>query len=71
MKIKDFNPEEKCDYCQEHAKPLLNDLHSLLTKSVEKVSPETALGKTLSYNLNQLPKLIRYLESGKLNIDNN
>jgi transposase len=49
----------------------LNDLHSWLTKSAEQVLPKTALGKALSYNLNQWPKLIRYLESDELNIDNN
>ncbi|MGK0441519.1 MAG: hypothetical protein ACJA0N_001318, partial [Pseudohongiellaceae bacterium] len=29
------------------------------------------LGKALTYSLNQWPKLIRYLEDGELNIDNN
>jgi transposase len=44
IKIKDFNPEEKYDYRQEHAKPLLNDFHSWLTKSAEQILPKTALG---------------------------
>jgi transposase len=48
IKIKDVNPEEKYDYRQEHAKPLLNDLHSWLTKSAEQVLPKTALGKALA-----------------------
>jgi transposase len=30
-----------------------------------------ALGKALTYSLNQWPKLIRYLENGNLSIDNN
>jgi len=29
------------------------------------------MGKALIYNLYQLPKLIRHLEKGELNIDNN
>ena len=33
--------------------------------------PKTALGKALTYSLNQWPKLIRYLEDGNLSIDNN
>jgi len=71
IKIKELSPEEKYDYRQEHAKPLLNEFHVWLIKSSEQVLPKTALGKALSYNLNQWPKLIRYLEDGELNIDNN
>ena len=33
--------------------------------------PKSALGKALAYSLNQWPKLTRYLEDGRLNIDNN
>ena len=71
IKIKDLSLEEKYDYRQEHAKPLLNEFHAWLIKSSEQVLPKTALGKALNYNLNQWPKLIRYLEDGELNIDNN
>ena len=71
IKIKELSPEEKYDYRQEHAKPLLNEFHTWLIKSSEQVLPKTALGTALSYNLKQWPKLIRYLEDGELNIDNN
>lgn len=71
IKIKELSPEEKYNYRQEHAKPLLNEFHTWLIKSSEQVLPKTALGTALSYNLKQWPKLIRYLEDGELNIDNN
>ena len=71
IKIKELSPEEKYDYRQEHEKPLLNEFHTWLIKFSEQVLPKTVLGKALSYNLNQWPKLICYLEDGELNIDNN
>jgi hypothetical protein len=61
--IKDLTPVEKQAYRVEHATPLLVEYRAWLDKS--------ALGKALAYSLNQWPKLIRYLEDGELNIDNN
>ncbi|MBL4571508.1 MAG: transposase [Gammaproteobacteria bacterium] len=63
--------EEKHDYRQEHAQPLLNKFHAWLIKFSKQVLPKTTLGGALSYSLNQRSKLIRYLEGGALNIDNN
>jgi hypothetical protein len=42
-----------------------------LDKSALQVPPKSAVGKAISYNLRQWPKLVRYTESGDLNIDNN
>ena len=39
--------------------------------SVDEVAPRSASGKALGYLLEQWPKLIRYLEDGRLPIDNN
>ena len=33
--------------------------------------PKSTLGKAIAYSLNQWPKLVRYLDDGRLNIDNN
>ena len=35
------------------------------------VPPKSVLGKAIAYNLRQWEKLIRYIEDGHLNIDNN
>jgi len=61
--IRDKTSVEKQAYREEHATPLLEEYKAWLDKS--------ALGKALAYSLNQWPKLIRYLEDGELNIDNN
>ena len=41
------------------------------SEKVRAVPPTTATGKALNYLHNQWPKLIRYLEDGRLEIDNN
>ena len=69
--IKDKPPAEKQTYRQEHASPLLKEYKAWLDKSILQVPPKSALGKALAYSLNQWPKLTRYLEDGRLNIDNN
>ena len=42
-----------------------------LEKSKETVPKESAAGKAIYYSQNQWPKLIHYLDDGRLNIDNN
>jgi hypothetical protein len=42
-----------------------------LDKSIHQVPPKSTLGKAIAYSLNQWPKLVRYLDDGRLNIDNN
>jgi len=42
-----------------------------LEKSNKTLPEESAVSITISYTKNQLPKLIRYLDNGRLNIDNN
>jgi transposase len=69
--IKDKTPAEKQVYREEHATPLLEEYKTWLDKSILQVPPKSALGKAITYSLNQWPKLTRYLEDGHLNIDNN
>jgi len=69
--IKDKAPEEKQAYRAEHSIPLLDEYKKWLDKSIQQVPPKSALGKALAYSLNQWPKLIRYVDDGRLNIDNN
>jgi len=68
-KLKGKTLEEKYEARQQEAKPLIEKLHDWLTK--QHVLPKTKLGEAMTYLNNQWHKLIRYLESGQLNIDNN
>jgi transposase len=68
-KIKGETPEEK--YRIRQAEALLTQFKDWLDKSALHLRPKTALGKAIGYSPNQWPKLIRYIEDGNLNIDNN
>ncbi len=68
---KDSTPAERQRQRQIHSGPLLDELRRWLEKSQQHVPPQSSLGKAISYSLNQWPKLVRYLEDGRLSIDNN
>lgn len=70
-KLKTMDADTKYQQRQQHAAPLLQQLWEWLEKSKDTVPKESLLGKAISYTQNQWPKLIRYLEDGRLNIDNN
>jgi len=69
--IKDKPAQEKQSIREERAAPLLEDLHTWALRSIDEVPPSSLTGKALHYLLEQWPKLIRYLEDGRLSIDNN
>lgn len=51
--------------------PLLIEFKDWLDESSLHVPSKTALGIAITYALNQWPKLLRYIDDGKLSIDNN
>jgi transposase len=67
--LKDKAAQEKHLRRQKEAKPLLEKFEQWLINP--NIPPKSALGKATGYCKNQWPKLIRYIESGELNIDNN
>ncbi len=69
--IKNLSPEARDTQRQEKAVPVLNKLHTWLQASLEQVPPTTAVGKALNYLNNEGDKLVRYLDDGRLEIDNN
>ena len=69
--IKDLPANDKFKIRQEKSKPLLNDFKEWLDKSALQVMPKSAIGKAIQYSLNQWEKLIGYIKSGDINIDNN
>ena len=69
--IKDKTAQEKLQARQKKAKPLLEKYKIWLEKSALQVPPKSVLGKAIAYNLRQWRKLVRYIEDGNLNIDNN
>jgi len=66
-----FSPEERHTHRHEHAKPILERMRRWLDEGLPTVPPGTATGKALNYLNNEWGKLIRYLDDGRLEIDNN
>jgi len=70
-KLKSKDTDTKYQQRQQFAAPLLQQLWEWLEKSKDTIPQESYLGKAIHYTRNQWPKLIKYLEDGQLNIDNN
>lgn len=56
---------------QEKSKPILNDIKTWLDHTADRTPPKGLLGKAVHYALNNWDRLIRYIEDGRLHIDNN
>ena len=69
--LKDADPEERLRERHRQARPILDELHAWLERSLPEVPPSTLIGKALTYLHHQWPKLIGYLDDGRLAIDNN
>jgi len=63
--------EQRHTLRQEVAKPILNALQPVLEAMREKHLPQSPLGKAIRYALSEWQPLTRYLEDGRLEIDNN
>ena len=55
----------------EKAKPIWNELRQWLDRAVGQVPPKSLTGKALAYTHKQWPRLIRVLDDGRIEIDNN
>ena len=66
-----LTPEARHEHRQHHARPLLDKLRDWLDEALPQVPPTSTTGKALNYLHNEWPKLIRYLDDGRLAIDNN
>lgn len=56
---------------QARARPLLEDLRAWLEKSLRRLSPKSETAAALRYALSRWRALVRYLDDGLLEIDNN
>ena len=70
-KIKNYSFDERYQYRLEHAKPILEKFKFWLDHSVEHVPPKSPIAQAINYAINHWLELIRYLEHGMLEIDNN
>ena len=70
-KEQNFEAEQIRSLRQQKSKPLLDEMYTWLKKQLIEVLPQSAIGKAIAYTLKLWPRLIIYIEDGRLNIDNN
>jgi len=70
-KERNLGPPERQRLRQERAPPLLAALKERLDAHLPKVPPKGPLAEAIGYSLNHWKALTRYLEDGRLEIDNN
>jgi transposase len=70
-KEKGLQPDEIYQLRQERSKPILEKLKKWFEEKYPHTPPKGLLGKAISYCLNRWKSLERYLEDGRLKIDNN
>jgi transposase len=66
-----FTHVERYDVRQEESMLILNNMHGWLKENIIQVTPQSAIGKAMSYSLSRWDKLMIYASDGRLEIDNN
>lgn len=69
--IKGKPPDERQHDRQQNAKPLMDDLYTWLDQILRQCSKGSALGRAINYARKQWDSLTRYLDDGRIEIDNN
>ncbi len=64
-------PEVRRAVRQERAEPILNELHTWLSATLQQVSSKSTLAGAIQYSLMRWEALTRYCEDGQIEIDNN
>ncbi len=69
--FKELSSEERCKKRLEKTKPVLDEFKIWLDAEAKRTLPKSKLGQAISYNLKQWDKMIRFLEDGRVSVDNN
>ena len=69
--IKDAGPEERKAVRWCRSRPILDKFRTWLEENASHALPQSTLGKAISYCLNQWEKLTKFMEDGRLELDNN
>lgn len=56
---------------QEKASPIMAAFHNWLKENITQTLPKSAIGIAIAYTLHLWPRLLRYLDDGRYEIDNN
>ncbi len=66
-----LNPEERLRLRESKSRPIAEEFFDWVTSLTAKTLPESLLGKALTYARNQRPKLLQFLQDGRVELDNN
>ena len=69
--VKDLDDEQRRGVREEKARPLLEAMKAWLDELQIQILPKSPLGEAIGYALNHWTALTRYLDDGRLAIDNN
>ena len=67
----EYTDEQRYELRMKESKPVLDELKIWLDESIGKTTPSLKIGKAIRYTLNHWQGLIKYLDDGKFEIDNN
>lgn len=68
---RDLEPDARWRIRQVKAKPIMDKFHGWLTLQRSKATTGTAIARALDYTIKRWDALIRYLDNGRIPIDNN
>jgi transposase len=71
QQARSMTPPDRYATRRQHAQPIFDELRIWLDQALPQIPPKSATGKALNYLNHEWEKLIRYLEDGRLEIDNN
>ena len=69
-KTQGLNGSDLAAYRREQAGPVLRSFADWLAAEVPRVLPKSKIGEAVGYAANQWPTLVRYVQDGRLTIDN-
>lgn len=69
--LKEVSPDKRKAGRLAHGKPILDEMYAWLKHQKPRLLPQSAFGKAITYCLNQWESLNRFLEDGRLSLDNN
>lgn len=70
IKTQDLDASQILNIRQGKSKLILDEFREFIDKGLNKILPKSPLGQAFSYAHNQWDKLCRYIEDGRLEIDN-
>jgi hypothetical protein len=66
-----LTPDERCEKRQKESYPIILTFEKWMMDHYPEVLPQSRIGKAIAYTYSLLPRLSRYVNDGRINIDNN